>query len=169
MLESCLTLKLHWVSDINVGDKHKHRHKEKKRPFFFFLLSVSLSGHKCWVSTRGKCSNSPISLLEWAHRFFPSLPFCSCLPLCLYAGAVLISSLFHRDSLTCPKGIWLCPPHPIQSKQSSPASYYAEHTQRTPLSRSFIQGQAHAVHIYIAREEEQVHKTQFKKKPHLKQ
>lgn len=71
---------------LNVRDRHKRRHEDKRTPSLFSSPLLSPFGHKRWVSTRGKCSNSPISLLERA----PLLPT---LLLCLSALAVLISFL----------------------------------------------------------------------------
>lgn len=59
--------------DIVGGDLKTYRLIDLNQPFFFFLITVSQFGHKCGVSTRGKCSSSPISLLECAHRFLPLL------------------------------------------------------------------------------------------------
>lgn len=91
----------------------------------------SLSGRKSWVSTRGKCSNSPISLLEWTRR------------LLLQTDSQLSWFLLYIN----PKPVWpgrgrsggrgcgaagvsLFPPHPTQSKQFFlPTRYYAEHTR----------------------------------------
>lgn len=113
---------------------------------------ISVRGHKCWVSTRGKCSSSLISLLEWALFSFlnHSVPFWP---------SFLISPLFQTATLTCLEGIRLCPSHPKQSKQSSFAPYYAEHTWWSPSQGRLFNSMLVGVHIYIGR------KTKGKKCP----
>lgn len=129
------------VTGIYEDDKHTDRKKERKKEdaqsFFLFL-----SGHKCRVSTRGKCSNSPISLHERARRFLPSFLHSSCLSLSASALGCpdflpISRSLFDlRCGDTTPSP---CSPH-AGLTILLPLPHYAECLQSTPRSRSFIQG-----------------------------
>lgn len=105
---------------------------------------ISVRGHKCGVTTGGKCSSSLISLLEWA--LFSFLNHSASVGL---SGRV--SPLFQTATLTCLEGIRLCPSHPKQSKQSSCAPYYAEHTPWSPSQGRLFNSMLVGVRIYIGR------------------
>ena len=142
-----------WGTGANAGAKNKSTPSLFSPPPF-----VSPFGHKRWVSTRGKCSNSPISLLERAHRFLlPSFPLCSSASLLSLSWFLFLISPSLFD-LRWGGGDAALPSSPhTELTIFLPASPLCwAFAECTSLKVIYSQLSSRCSHVYLAREEEQV-------------